>query len=114
MDDAIRQYKATVFHALAHPTRVAIAELLREGECSAGTLKDALQLEQANVSQHLAILRSAGILNSRKVGSSVLYELRDPAITQVLDILRTFCYKRIAEMALMMQDLGPEPEEKAK
>lgn len=108
MDDAIRKYKATVFQAMAHSTRVAICELLRDEECPAGTLKELLQLEQANVSQHLAILRSAGILNSRKVGNSVLYSLRDQAITEVLDILRVFCYKRTAEMVQMLE--GSERE----
>ncbi len=56
MPDALRQFKADFFQALAHPTRIAIIEQLRDGELSAGTLIDRLKLEQANASQHLAVL----------------------------------------------------------
>jgi DNA-binding transcriptional ArsR family regulator len=107
MDEAIRRYKAEVFQALAHPTRVAIVELLRDGELSSGEVCRQLGIEPANVSQHLTILRSKGILSPRKVGNSVLYSIRDPAITQVFNTLRAFCYARIAEMAEMMEQLEP-------
>lgn len=103
MNEAIRKYKAEIFQALAHPTRVAIVEMLHDDELSVGTITQRLGLEPANVSQHLAVLRSKSILSSRKVANSVLYSIRDPAITQVFDLLRTFCSKHIAEMALMME-----------
>lgn len=97
-----------MFQALAHPTRVAIVEHLKEGELSAGALCQRLGLEKANVSQHLAVLRSKGILDSRKVANSVLYSISDPAITEVFDILRAFCYSRLAKMTEMMVGLRPE------
>ena len=73
MQNALREYKASVFQALAHPTRVAIVEVLREGEMSAGAIQERLGVEQANVSQHLAILRNRQIVNSRKEGNQVFY-----------------------------------------
>ena len=84
--------------------------MLRDGEAPVGTLCQNLHLEPANVSQHLAILRSKGIVGSRKVANSVLYSIRDPAIIQVFEILRGYCFKRISEMAEMMQDLRPVGE----
>ena len=56
MKDSLRRLKAEIFHALAHPTRIAIVEALRNGETAAGNLIDQLQLEQANASQHLSVL----------------------------------------------------------
>ena len=55
MPDTLRQFKASIFQALAHPTRIAIIEVLRDGELSAGTIIERLAIEQANASQHLAI-----------------------------------------------------------
>ena len=55
MPDALRRFKAEVFQALAHPTRIAIVELLRNGPLPAGKLIEQLGIEQANASQHLAV-----------------------------------------------------------
>src|ERR1700733_10030355 len=71
MQNMLREYKASIFQALPHPTRIAILEVLREGEMPAGAIQDRLGVEQANVSQHLAILRSRQIVNSRKQGNQV-------------------------------------------
>ena len=69
----LRRFKADFFQALAHPTSIAIIEQLREGELSAGTLIERLQLAQANGSQHLSVLRTKRILVSRKEGNQVFY-----------------------------------------
>ena len=58
MQESLRRFKADIFQALAHPTRIAILELLSDGELSAGALIENLGMEQANVSQHLAVLRT--------------------------------------------------------
>jgi DNA-binding transcriptional ArsR family regulator len=53
MSDALRQFKSEIFQGLANPTRIAMVELLRDGELSAGKLIEKLGIEQANASQHL-------------------------------------------------------------
>jgi DNA-binding transcriptional ArsR family regulator len=75
----LRAFKAEIFQALAHPTRIAIVEALRDGELGAGALGASLQIEQANLSQHLAVLRSKQVVVSRKAGNQVYYSLRDPS-----------------------------------
>jgi DNA-binding transcriptional ArsR family regulator len=87
----LRAYKASVFRALAHPTRIAILETLRDGELSAGALLERLKIEQANLSQHLAILRGKQIVVNRKEGNQVFYSLRNPVLIEVLDIMRRYC-----------------------
>lgn len=97
MQDAIRRFKAEIFQALAHPTRIAILELLRDGELPAGKLIEKLGLEQANASQHLAVLRSKQIVANRKEGNQVFYSLRNPALKDVLEIMRRYCQAHITE-----------------
>jgi ArsR family transcriptional regulator len=96
MQDSLRQFKAEIFQALAHPTRIAIAETLRHGEKSAGQLIELLELEQANASQHLAVLRAKQIVLARKEGNQVFYSLRDPALVEVLDSLRGYFQRHLA------------------
>src|ERR1700735_951494 len=90
MKDALRRFKAEVFQALAHPTRIAIVELLRDGPLPAGKLIEHLGIEQANASQHLSVLASRQIVINRKVGNQVFYSLRDPILTEVLDVMRRY------------------------
>ena len=97
MQDAVRRLKAEMFQALAHPTRIAILEQLRDGELSAGKLTEQLGLEQANASQHLAVLRSKQIIVNRKKGNQVFYSLRSPMLKKVLDIMRRYCQAHVAE-----------------
>ena len=97
MSDSLRRYKAEVFQALAHPTRIAIVELLREGPLPAGKLIDRLGIEQANASQHLSVLRSKQIVINRKEGNQVFYSLRDPLLSEVLDIMRRYFQAHLSE-----------------
>jgi DNA-binding transcriptional ArsR family regulator len=96
--DLLRQFKAEFFQALAHPTRIAIIEQLREGELSTGEITARLGIEQANASQHLAVLRAKNILVNRKAGNQVFYAVRDPLIVEVLDIMRRYFHKHMNEV----------------
>ena|SRR5450755_1859938 len=98
MQSALRQFKADFFQALAHPTRIAIVEQLRDGELSAGALIERLGIEQANASQHLAVLRAKNILINRKTGNQVFYSMRDPLIIEVLDIMRRYFHAHMSEV----------------
>lgn len=105
MSDDLRRFKADIFQALAHPTRIALVEALRGGEASAGTLIEQLGLEQANASQHFAVLRSKQIVVSRKEGNQVFYSLRDPALIEVLDILRRYFYSQLSRTMSMLKEI---------
>jgi DNA-binding transcriptional ArsR family regulator len=101
----LRLFKAEFFKALAHPTRIAIVEMLREGELSAGALIERLGLEQANASQHLAVMRTKQILISRKAGNQVFYSVRDPRIIEVLDIMRSYFYSQLTQDQVMLKQI---------
>ncbi len=104
----LREYKASVFHALAHPTRIAIVEVLREGEVSARTIQERLGIEQANLSQHLAILRSRQIVAHRKEGNQVFYSLRNRVLVKVLDLMRQYFQAHLSESVQMLDQIEAE------
>jgi ArsR family transcriptional regulator len=105
MPDALRQFKASIFQALGHPTRIAMIEVLRDGELPAGVIIERLGIEQANASQHLSILRSKHIVTSRKEGSQVFYSVRDPLLIEVLDIMRRYFQAHVEEAMSMLQQI---------
>ena len=105
MPETLRRFKAEFFQALAHPTRIAILEQLRDGELAAGTIIERLGMEQANVSQHLAILRAKQILVNRKVGNQVFYSVRDPLIIQVLDLMRKYFQTHLNEVLTLLEEV---------
>jgi ArsR family transcriptional regulator len=101
----LRRFKAEIFQALAHPTRIAIIETLRQGEMSAGQIIEELEIEQANASQHLTILRSKQIVVNRKEGNQVFYSLRDPVLIEVLDVLKRYFYSQLSQTASMLKEI---------
>ncbi len=110
---ALRQFKAQTFQALAHPTRIAIVEALRDGELTAGTLMQLLEVEQANLSQHLAVLRAKQVLVNRKAGNQVYYAVRDPVLIKVLDLLRKYFYAHLNETLAMLGEMDQEGRRRA-
>ena len=110
MPDTLRRFKAEFFQALAHPTRIAILELLRAGELSAGSLIEQLGIEQANASQHLAVLRAKRIVINRRAGNQVFYSVRDPLILEVLDLMRRYFQTHLSEATAMLKEME-EPME---
>jgi ArsR family transcriptional regulator len=104
----LRRFKAEIFQALGHPTRIAIVESLRNGELSAGKIIEQLGVEQANASQHFAVLRSKQILVNRKEGNQVFYSLRDPVLLEVLDILKRYFFSQLSQTVSMLKEIRQE------
>ena len=105
MQDALRRFKADMFQALGHPTRIAIIELLANGELSTGALIEKLKMEQANVSQHLAVLRAKQIVVNRRAGNQVFYSVRDPLISEVLALMKRYFQKHLKEALVMLDEI---------
>ena len=105
MPDSLRRFKAEIFQALAHPTRIAIIELLEGGELSAGELIEKLGMEQANISQHLGVLRAKHLVVNRKVGNQVFYSVRDPIIIKVLALMRRYFQKNLKEALGLLDEM---------
>lgn len=113
MPDSLRRFKADIFQALANTTRIAILEILTDGELSAGEIIEKLGMEQANVSQHLAVMRARQIVTNRKAGSQVFYSIRDPIILKVLALMRQYFQSHLKESLVMLDQIDRTPVERA-
>ncbi len=83
------EIEANLLSTLAHPTRLEILEVLRDGEACVCHIQATLRQRQAYVSQQLMALRQAGLVTSRKEGLRVYYQLSDPHVLAVLDDVRS-------------------------
>jgi ArsR family transcriptional regulator len=88
IDMTIYNLQANVSKTLANPIRLAILHTLRDGEKSVNELTGTLGISQSNLSQHLAIMRQAGILRTRKQGTSIFYSVTNPKINTACDTIR--------------------------
>ena len=80
---------AAVALALGDPKRLCVLESLAGGEASVGELAVRVACQVPNMSQHLAVLRSAGLVTARKDGSTVYYRLSDPRILEAYQLLQS-------------------------
>lgn len=79
---------ASLLAALAHPVRLRIVCGLLDGDCCVGPMVECLDLPQAFVSRHLAILRDAGVVNSRVEGRKRVYQVVHPGVAPLVAALR--------------------------
>lgn len=105
MPDSLRHFKAEIFQALAHPTRIAVLEQLQHGELTVSNFVENLGLEQANLSQHLAVLRARQIVVTRKAGNQVFYSLRDPLMFDLLDLMRRYFHKQVGDSVALLDEM---------
>jgi ArsR family transcriptional regulator len=85
---ALYQVKAELFRTLGHPARIRILELLSERDRPVHELLSAIEIEQSNLSQQLAVLRRAGLVTQRREGGEVVYAASVPAVAELLLIAR--------------------------
>jgi len=106
MSDDLLEMKANILKALGQPTRLKILELLRDGERCVCEIFPAIQEEQSNVSRHLALMKVAAILASRKEGQMVHYRVRDPKVYELLDGVSALLKTHIEERKTLSRRLG--------
>lgn len=87
--DVERQRYAAISRALADPKRLCVLEILSSGERSVGDISREASCQVPNMSQHLAVLRSAGLVATRKEGSTVFYRLTDPRILEAYRLIQS-------------------------
>jgi len=87
MDPRQLEPQAELLKALAHPVRLCIVRGLLDGECNVGHIQDCLGLPQSTISNHLAVLRSKGILRAERRGIQVCYSVADRRAGEIVQIL---------------------------
>jgi DNA-binding transcriptional ArsR family regulator len=101
----IHRVKADFFKVLGHPVRVRILELLRDGERSVGDLQAELEIDSSGTSQHLGALRRQGLLESRREGTSVFYEVKDPRTFELLEVARKILTAHYEDTQALLDEL---------
>ena len=87
-DRQLYKLHAGICHTLANPKRLEIIDRLRGHELSVTALANALEISQANLSQHLSLMRQKGMVTTRRKGLNVFYRLSSPKIIRACDLMR--------------------------
>ena len=103
MTTPLHQMKAEFFKTLSHPLRIRVLELLSEGEHSVGELLREIDVEPSNLSQQLAVLRRAGLVATRKDGSTVHYALVSSQIADLLAVARSILTSVLTEQQDLLE-----------
>ncbi|NTV12718.1 MAG: winged helix-turn-helix transcriptional regulator [Desulfobulbaceae bacterium] len=86
---------AALLKTMSHPIRLKILCLLQEKEMTVGDIREQVKTTNANVSQHLAILRNHGILSTRKDANFIYNKIEDPRILDLIgNMRRLFCQEQ--------------------
>jgi DNA-binding transcriptional ArsR family regulator len=103
MEVRILELQAAICKTLSSPVRLRILNLLKNGEKSVSELTQLLGLPQANVSQHLAVLRETNILTTRREETSIHYKIANPKITKACNILREALLEQLEDGQKLIQ-----------
>lgn len=96
---------ASMCKVFSSAKRLEILNLLRDGELSVGKLAKFSKLPQANLSQHLSIMREKGIVKTRRVGVTIYYSLANLKIIKAFDIIREMLLEKLAQVEKLSQDI---------
>ena len=96
--DEIYSLQSEVMRTLASPRRLEILHLLADGPREVRRLADELGISPPNASQHLAMMRSAGVVESERDGREVRYRLSDPEIVTACDLMQRVLLRRLARL----------------
>jgi ArsR family transcriptional regulator len=104
----VRNFKASLFQALANASRLEILEALRDGEKPVGAILARMGRDAANISQHLAALRLKGLVVSRREGNQVFYAVRDPMLFEVIDRMRRYATAHVHDHIAQLEQYRSE------
>ncbi len=114
MDKEFYRRHAHMCGVFAHPLRLELLQLLHErGECTVGDLAEATGVRMANLSQHLAVMRSTNMVLSRKEGVSVYYRLADPRIMEAFDLITEVMLSNMAREEELRREFAVRLQEPA-
>lgn len=97
--DEIATMQADVLRALAHPRRLQIVHRLADGPVEVSALAAELGMSQPNASQHLAVLRAAGVVEAERIGREARYRISDPDVIVACATMRRMLERRIDRLA---------------
>ena len=110
MRQQLSDFKADFFKALAHPLRISILDALRDGELTVNEISQRFDVEPANASQQLAVLRNKNIVVTRKEGANVFYFVSDKSIFKLLDAAKEIFNNHLDGVRSLLEEIqGSQP-----
>jgi ArsR family transcriptional regulator len=101
-EEELYRLQAEFCKAMAHPTRIHMLRTLKHGEKSVNDLAKIVGVTQANASQHLAILRQFGLLQTRRDGSTIYYSVTDHRILEACELVRNCIGERLRNSQIVL------------
>ncbi|MDD5615701.1 MAG: metalloregulator ArsR/SmtB family transcription factor [Candidatus Methanoperedens sp.] len=97
MDKKIFEMHAEICKVFTNPKRLEIISLLRDGEKTVNELTELAGVPQANVSQHLTVLRQNNVVTTRRNGANIYYKIANQKILQACDLMREVLLEKLSE-----------------
>ncbi len=97
MNKKIFEMHAEICKVFTNPKRLEIISLLRDGEKTVNELTELAGVPQANVSQHLTVLRQNNVVTTRRNGANIYYKIANPKIMQACDLMREVLLEQLKE-----------------
>ena len=113
MRQQLSDFKAEFFKALAHPLRISILDALRDNELTVNEISQRFDVEPANASQQLAVLRNRNIVVTRKEGANVYYSVSDKSIFKLLDAAKEIFNNHLVNVRSMLEEIHAAQPNKA-
>lgn len=105
MDKRIYEMHASICHIFSNPKRLEIIDLLREGEKSVNDLSSLMEIPQANLSQHLSLMRQSGIVETRRDGANIYYNIANPKVVKAFDIMREVLLEQLSRSEKLIKKM---------
>lgn len=106
MPRPIYEVKAEFFKTLGHPARIRVLEVLSDGPLSVSELQPQVGIESSHLSQQLAVLRRADIVQARREGSSMIYSVVDPRVLELLQLAKSIITSNLSTAGDLLADLN--------
>lgn len=105
MDKRIFEMHAGICTIFSNPKRLEIIDLLRDGEKSVNELSGLMDIPQPNLSQHLTLMRQRGILDARRDGVNIYYNIANPKVIKAFDIMREVLLEHLSRHEKMFKKI---------
>jgi ArsR family transcriptional regulator len=101
-EEELYRLQAEFCKGMAHPKRIQILRTLKSGEKTVSELAKVTGIPQANMSQHLALLRQFGLLSTRRAGTSIYYSISDERIVEACELVRSCIGERLRKSQIVL------------
>jgi ArsR family transcriptional regulator len=105
MEKRIYEMHASICNIFSNPKRLEIIDLLRDGEKSVNELSSLMEIPQANLSQHLSLMRHRGILETRREGVNIHYSIANLKVIKAFDIMREVLLEQLSRHEKMFKKI---------